>query len=166
MSDFQKFKELEKGRIGSSNEGNVAANAGVIVGQMHTREQSFPLAVQANGNANIAESLLAVMPYTGKFVSGNVTVPANIAANATNYSLLTVLKRTAGAASVVVATANLANVAVTAWTPLALTVANAANALVTAGDTMSYTLVGVGGPGVVIAAAGSAAILDLAYEDI
>lgn len=162
MSDYSRYKALEAARIGSSNEPNIAANAQAIVSQAHTREQSYPLTTQANANANIAETLLEVQPYAGRLASGNLTVPANLAANLANYSVLTVNKRTAGGAAVVAAVANLSNVAVTAFVPVPLTVANAANAQLAAGDVLTYTITGIG----VALTTGTAAILDLSYEDI
>ena len=177
MSLMGEYKNLEAARVASSNEpvasqvigSNVASlanNASAIVSQSHTNGRwTYPLTAQANANANVAETMLQVCFAAAKLTSGNITPPSNVAANVASFATLTVYKRAAGASAtaVVVATANLSNVAATAWTPLALTVANAANAQVAAGDVLTYTITASAAPGVALP---TGTVLDLEYEDV
>lgn len=164
-SDVQYYKRLKEAELSSSTDGNLANTCGSIIAQVQTRVQTTPLTAQAFANSNIAETMFQVVKFPGRFMSGNITMNANVAANTTSYAVLTVKKRTAGATAVTVATANLANVATTAWIPVPLTVANAANAQVAAGDTLSYTIdSGTGTPAGATVVTG--AILDVAYEDV
>jgi hypothetical protein len=168
MSDMRTYKELEKARVASSTD-NLANTCGNIVAATHTREQSFGI-TDANAATNLAETPIGVIYLAsitgagGKFVSGNVTPPANVVANTTNFVTVNVWKRPASnaASQVLIATANItANVV--AFTPKALTVANAANAVVAAGDviTVSITKGGAGG----YLASGANALIDVNFED-
>lgn len=170
MSDMQISKRLETARFSSSSEGTLANTAGPLVAALHTREQRYSL-TDANAATNLAEQPMAAVTLAAngsggaKFVSGNITLPANLVANTTNYVTVNVWKRAAAnyAAQILAFTANITS-NVTQWTPLAFTVANAANALVVAGDVLTVSVT-KGGSGAYLAN-GAAALIDWAYEDI
>jgi hypothetical protein len=160
VSDFGIYRNLKAAELVSSTQGNVANNAISIIQQTVSRATSFSLTAQANGVSNVAETLLAVMPFSAGLITANITTPSNIAANATDNLLVTVYARTAGVQRQV-GQANLANVAVTQWIPLPLTIANAANAQVAAGDVLTYTIT-AGGSTVIP----TGTIVDFVYADL
>lgn len=134
MSAFSKYKQLEVARVGSNSEiGNSAAN---VVGQSHQRSGQINI---ANAAAALTEINVAVAPYAANLADAKVTLALAEVANATDYNVITLSKRTGSGSAVVMATANLSNVAVTAFVPIAFTVANVANAVVAAGDVITVT---------------------------
>lgn len=133
MSDFQIYKKLEAARVASNTE---IANAASVVAQSHQRTGQVNL---ANIAAALTEVQVAVAPYAGNLAKANVTIALPAVANTTDYNVLTISKRTGSGAATVMATANLSNVAVTGFVPIAFTVANAANAVVAKGDTITVT---------------------------
>jgi hypothetical protein len=163
MSDFGTYKSLKAAELTSSNQGNLANTAVAVIDQVSTRIASYGLTAQANANANVAETLLAVWDFSAGFIGGNITTTSNLAANVASYATLTVLARTQGGASRVVALANLSNVALTAFVPYPLTVPNMSNAQLAPGDTLSYTITASAAPGVAIP---TGALLDVSYKDL
>lgn len=134
------------------------------VSQSHQRWKQHGIS-DANAATGITETPAAVVPYASVFVCGNLAVPANIASSASTYAVVTVAKRTGNGAAVTVATANLANVAMTAFVPVALTpVANAANLQLAQGDLITVTVTKAS-TGAYLAN-GANAVLDLVIEDI
>jgi hypothetical protein len=156
MSDFSIYKKLEIARIASNTE---IANAIQVVGQGH---QETYQAFIANSSAAVAETVFTRVPYAGNMVAAHFTNQKAAVANATDYAVVTVSKRTGAGSAVVMATANLSNVAVSAFVPIALTVANVANATVAAGDFVTFTTANTGNG---IANNGTATI-DIIVEDI
>jgi hypothetical protein len=101
------------------------------------------------------------VPYPAVLKTANLVATANTTANAAQGTIVNVYKRTGNGAAVLMATANTANTAVTAFVPVPLVlVANAANTQFAAGDecTVSTTVIGTGGSTV--------ASCDILFEDI
>lgn len=135
MSDFSFYKQLETARVSNSSD---IANAAAVVAQSHTLELGVPGG--ANINANSAEGVTGSrrVPYTSVLRGATVTIVTASVANATDYAQVNVFKRTGNGAAVLMGTANLSNVAVTALVPIALTlVANGANTTLAAGDVIT-----------------------------
>jgi len=161
MSDFSTYKKLETARIGSS--GDIVTPSQPI-SQSHQRVDRFSI---ANASANAAEAPFVTVPYASHLVSARLVFgsASNGLANASQYAVATLSKRTAGGAAVTVATANTANANIAAFNPFPLTlVANAANTSFAAGDELTVTVTntpnaGNGAPGNAVAS------LDVLWED-
>ena len=140
MSDFSVYKKLEMARVLSNSE---IANAAAPVVQSHTRTNgSWPI---ANLAAALTEVTAGVAKYAANVVSCAVVPALSFVANTTDYDVITVAKRTGNGAAVTVASGNLANVAGTAFVPIALTlVSNAANTQVAAGDVITVAVAKTG----------------------
>lgn len=148
MSDFGVYKSLAVARSASNEQfsGN-ASGTGIAnaVSQACTREMAIPGV--ANINANSAEGVTGAkrVPYASVLKQAWVTCNASSVANATDYAAVNVFKRTGNGSAVLMGTANLANVAVTAFVPIAFTlVSNVANTTLAAGDVITANNVKTG----------------------
>lgn len=142
MSDFAYYKMLENARVSSSAD---ISNAAAVVSQSHTREMAIPGV--ANVNANSAEGVSGSkrVPYASQLRSAFITLSASSVANTTDYSVVNVFKHTGNGAAVLMGTANLANLAVTAAVPIAVTlVSNTANTTLLQGDVVTSNNVKTG----------------------
>ena len=139
MADFDLYKRLETARV---QQNETFSNVASAVAQSHQREERARI---ANASANTAEETIGLITYKANLVNAKLTVNKASVANATDYALLTLAKRTAGGAAVTMGTANLSAVAVTAFVPIAFTlVANTANTQIAAGDVLTITSVNTG----------------------
>ena len=139
MSDFSVYKSLEASRVGASSE---IANGAAPVAQSHTHEDRWRV---ANLSANLAEDAVGTSKYRAVVQSASIVPSKAAVANTTDYGVVTLSKRTGNGAAVTVGTANLANVALVAFVPAALTlVSNIANTTLAAGDVLTLTTVNTG----------------------
>lgn len=143
MSDFSAYKSLETSRVSSSGD---IVNPSAPVSQSHTREVKDAI---ANLSAASAEGVSGGrrIPYAGILKAAFLTANLAAVANTTDYTTVNLFKRTGAGAAVLMASANLSNVAVAKLVPIAFTlVANAANTTFAAGDfyTANVALTGNG----------------------
>jgi hypothetical protein len=173
MSDFSIYKGLKLSELtsnsqfsttgtGSGQQNSGAANA---VAQSCMRFEKMKVANLSATTSESTEGEACPWPFQSILRTANITVPGtgNAVANTTDYSKVTLFKRTGNGAAVTMATANLSNVAVTQWIPVAFTlVANAANYTIAAGDVISAN-VALTGNGT---ANNLAVMVDLTAEDV
>ena len=139
MADFDLYKRLQLARV-AQNE--TFSNAASAVAQCHSHEDRYRI---ANLSANLAEDPIGQVAFKANLISAKVISSKSFVANTTDYSVLTLTKRTGNGAAVTMASANLANVAGTLFVPIAFTmVANTANTQIAAGDVLSITSVNTG----------------------
>lgn len=139
MADFDLYKRLEVARVAQNAD---LSNAAGPVAQSHTREERYRI---ANMSANLAEDPIGQVTYKANLVSAKVVPQKSWVANATDYSVITLTKRTGNGAAVTMGSANLSGVAGTLFVPVSLTlVANTANTQIAAGDVLSLTSVNTG----------------------
>ena len=175
MSDFSIYKSLKTSELtsnaqfsttgtGSTTTVTGAANA---ISQSCRREGYFKM---ANISATTTEASVGearVVQFTSTFISANLVASNGAAvANTTDYTLVKIYKVTAAsnyATHVLVASANLANVAVSQWTPVPFALlANAANYQLAQGDVLTANCT-VTGNGV---ANNLAVYVDVVIEDV
>ncbi len=139
MADFDLYKRLQLARV-AQNE--TFSNAASAVAQSHSHEDRYRI---ANLSAALTEDPIGQVTFKANLVSAKLISSKSWVANATDYSVLTLTKRTGAGAAVTMATANLSGVAGTLFVPIALTmVANTANTQIAAGDVLSLTSVNTG----------------------
>jgi hypothetical protein len=172
MSDFSVYKNLKLAELtsnaqfsttgsGPSQTNTGAANA---VSQTCSREQKAKIANLAATTSDTTEGEAFPWPYAATLKTANLTIAGgNAVANTTDYSTVNLEKRTGNGAAVIMATANLANVAVTQYIPIAFArVANAANYQIAAGDVITANVVLTGNG----TANNLPVMLDIVAEDI
>lgn len=133
-TDRDILKLQQKGALVTTD----VTDAGAAIRDAHSRQVVWPKAGTENADTNVAETLMFSVVRASKPTCryvGNTTS----AANATHYTLLTVIKRTAGVYAGIVASWNThtsAQGAITGNVPFLL-VANATQTLAV-GDTLHY----------------------------
>lgn len=139
MSDMSIYKGLEFARLSDNAD---VSNAAGTVSQAFQRDH-----VIAGANLSATtENFGPLVPFAAVLKSAKlVTTGGNAVANATDYGVVNINKHSNGGAAVVMATANLANLAVTKWVPIAFTlVSNGANTAFAASDLLSVSVTNTG----------------------
>lgn len=149
-ADFTLYKSLKTSELtsnaqfsttgtGPSTTVTGAANA---ISQTCRRQQIMKVANLSATTSEAGEGEGRVAPFTSVLVGANLTALSGAAAaSGSAYSVVSLYKVTAAsnyATHVLMATANLANVAVSQWTPIAFSlVSNAANYQLAPGDVVT-----------------------------
>jgi len=138
MSDFSIYKALEAARLGASTELSASGPANVVA-QSHTNT-GITYSIANLAAANVAEQVIMQAKYRANIISVNIAPSAAFVANATDYNVVTIFKRTGNAAAVTVGTANFSGAAGVAFVPTTITlVSNSANTQLAAGDVVTIT---------------------------
>lgn len=132
MSDFSVYKSIEASRVGANTD---ISNAAAPVAQAHTHQGEWRI---ANVTAGVTEEPIGSVKYRANLIGASITMSAAAVANATDYNVVNIFKRTGSGAAVTMGTANLSNVAITGFVTIPLTlVTNSANTQLAAGDMLS-----------------------------
>lgn len=148
-ADFTLYKSLKVSRLtsnaqfSSTGSGASASDTGGAnaVAQESTREAKAKIANLAAATSETTVGEAAPWPFVATLKTANITPTSGAAvANVTDYSTVNLWVRRAAApgTAILMASANLSNVALTQWKPQALTiVANAANYQIGQGDVIT-----------------------------
>lgn len=144
-TDRSIFKTKQVGELNSL--ASSSANALATVTAAHSRPYNWTKAGTENSSNNVGESSMFTVLRAGIVKSAKLTTNTAVAANATNGFVITVAKRTAGAAAVPVATYNndtAAQGAITAYSPASFSVVTSSDSTVAAGDVLTFKCIKFG----------------------
>lgn len=122
-------------------------NAIATISGAHSRPYNWTKAGAENSSNNVGESSMFTVLRAGVVKSVKLATNSAVSANATNGFVITVAKRTAGAAAVPVATYNndtAAQGAITAFSPASLSVVTSSDSAVAAGDVLTFKCIKFG----------------------
>lgn len=140
-TDRNIIKERQAGQAAAYGLAGSAADAAAAI---HTRALNCTKMGTENADTAVAETVMFTVNRKSQVKTIKLLTNSGITANATHYLHLTVQKRTAGAASVLVGSWNThtsAQGAVTALVPASLSLVANADATLAAGDILTYTIV-------------------------
>ncbi len=145
LTDREIIKQRQAGQAGSYN---LAGSAVDAVAAMHTHSRDCAKTGTENAATNVAETVMFVSNRKGQTKTVKYLNGTNVAANTTDYMVMTVAKSTAGAASTPIATYNTAATAVggaiTKWIPASFIVSPNADSVVAVGDVVTYKILKYG----------------------
>ncbi len=136
---------IKERQVGQAQAYGLASSATDGIAAVHTRSRDCLKVGTENAATAVAETVMFTVNRKSQFKTAKLLTNSGITANATHYLHLTVQKRTAGAASVLIASWNThtsAQGAITALVPASLSVvANSDSTTLAAGDILTYTVV-------------------------
>lgn len=145
-TDREIFKKMQAGQLNSL--ASSASNALAEIGKVHRKVYTGYKVGTENAATAVAETAMVHVQRQGTVKAVSFVNGTNIAANTTDYTVITVSKSTGGAASVPVATWNTAATAVggamTKWVKASFIVSPNADANVAADDVITYTIAKAG----------------------
>jgi hypothetical protein len=133
-------KEMEAGALNSR--ASSTANAIAAVSAAHTRSLVWTKSGNENSSNSVAETVMFTVNRAGVVKTVKLLTNSTVTNGAANGFLVTVSKRTAGAAAVPVARWNTSSDAqgtITALVPASLVVVTSSDANIAAGDIMTFT---------------------------
>ncbi len=151
--EIRKLQEAGQLTTGNAASG-LTGSAATEVAKIHSRHHHFMKTGAENATTNVAETLAFNVRLKSKLSSLHYLTGTNVAADGTNYAVITAYKRTAGGSAVAIASYNThtnAQGAITLNVPAAFSVVANSDSTLAAGDTVHYAIVKSGAGGATVA---------------
>ncbi len=143
-TDREYLKYQQAGALATTG----ASDAKAEVGKAHSRVRTFAIGSAANAATNTSETPLGTVAFKARLKSCKLTNNTNVAANASNYAVVSIYKRASdGSAQTLLGSWNThasAQGALTERVPASLSLVSNADVVIAAGSLLSYGVGKVG----------------------